>query len=158
MRRVVTRVGVLALVAAGTVALTVGSAGAARSTQSSSPDVVTVQFRVKGDLVSLEGRLHDFNCVERVQPNTFRVPGGFALVSVEVVTFKREFPPCDRNEAIWLLVTQPKSRKDPPETMGVRLRYGSRPTTVEFLHPSKDLRWTSRVIDRAHVEVDITGT
>jgi hypothetical protein len=153
MNRVLTRFGALALVAIGTVALTAGSLGAVVPRPIGSPDV-TVQFDARGDLASIQGQLHDFNCVERVQPNPFKLLN-FATVRVEVQSFNS--PVCVKNEAIWLLTTQPKSPKDPPETMGVRLRYGARPTTVEFLHVSKDLRWTSHVLNDRQVVVQITG-
>ena len=156
MNRVLTRIGALTLVAVGTAALTAGSVGAAAPRQTS-PPTVTVVFSVRGDLASIEGRLHDFNCVDRVQPNTFRLYP-FAQQTVQVESFKS--PSCaatGKNEAIWLLTAQPKSPKDPPETMGVRLRYGARPTTIDFLHVSKDLRWTSHVLSPTHVVVEITG-
>jgi len=77
------------------------------------------------------------------------------LASAQQVSFQPSV--CVKNEAIWLLTSQPKSPKDPPETMGVRLRYGDRPTTVEFLHVSKDLQWTSRVLSPGYVVIVITG-
>lgn len=153
MNRVITRIGALVLVAIGTVTLTAGSVGAVVPRQIS-PPTVTVEFRVLGDLASIEGRLHDFNCVERTQPNPFRI-SPFVTLRVEVQSFNS--PICVKNEAIWLLVTQPKSGKDAPETMGVRLRYGARQTAVEFLHASKDLRWSGHVLDDTHVVVEITG-
>jgi hypothetical protein len=149
----ITRIGALTLAAIGMVALTAGSAGAVAPRQIS-PPTVTVTFIARGDLKSFEGRLHDFNCVERTQPNPFQVRP-FDQLRVDVQSFNS--PVCTKNEAIWLLVTRPKSASDPPETMGVRLRYGSRPTTVEFLHASKDLRWVAHVLDTTHVVVEITG-
>jgi hypothetical protein len=134
-------------------AVTAGSAGADARGQAS-PRTVTVTFVVRGDLKWFDGRLHDFNCVERTQPNPFRVRP-FEHVRVDVESFDPFV--CTKNEAIWLLVTQPKSANDPPETMGVRLRYGERPTTVDFLHTSRDLRWVAHVLDSTHVEVEITG-
>jgi hypothetical protein len=41
--------------------------------------------------------------------------------------------------------------------MGVRLRYGDRPTAVAFLHADKHLRWAGHVLSRTHVVVEITG-
>jgi hypothetical protein len=156
MNRVLTRFGALALAAIGTVALTAGALGAVVPRPIGSPDV-TVQFDARGDLASIQGQLHDFNCVDSVQPNPFRLfPQSAEFVQVK--SFNG--PVCEmtgKNEAIWLLTSQPKSPKDPPETMGVRLRYGHRPTTVEFLHVSKDLRWTSHVLSPTRVEVEITG-
>jgi hypothetical protein len=153
VNRVFTGVGALAIATIGALALTAGSVGAVVPRQSGSPNV-TVVFVVRGDLALIEGKLHDFNCVERVQPNPFRIHP-FEQFRVEVQSFNS--PVCVKNEAIWLLTTQPKSSKDAPETMGVRLRYGARPTTVEFLHPSKDLRWTSHVLSPTEVVVEITG-
>jgi len=155
MNRVLTRIAALTLVAIGAAALTAGSVGAVP--RQTAPPTVTVLFSVRGDLASIEGRLHDFNCVDRVQPNPFRLLP-FAQQAVQVESFKS--PSCavsGKNEAIWLLTAQPKSPKDPPETMGVRLRYGARATTVEFLHVSKDLRWTSHVLSPTQVVVEITG-
>lgn len=155
MKRALTGIA-LAIAAIGTVTLTSGSVGAVTPRQNASPDV-TVQFVVRGDLASIQGQLADFNCVDSVQPNPFRLFPQ-STQSVQVKSFNG--PACTvtgKNEAIWLLTTQPKSPKDPPETMGVRLRYGHRPTTVEFLHVSKDLRWTSHVLSPTRVEVEITG-
>ncbi len=153
MRPAIRSIGVFALVVIGTVAIVAGPGGAVLPRPVGSPDV-TVQFDARGDLASIQGQLHDFNCVERVQPNPFKL-FSFATVRVEVQSFNS--PVCVKNEAIWLLTTQPKSPNDPPETMGVRLRYGARPTTVEFLHVSKDLRWTSHVLNDRQVVVEITG-
>lgn len=153
MNRAVTGIGTLAIAAIGAVVLTAGPSGAVNPAQTASPNV-TVMFVIHGDLASIEGKLHDFNCVERVQPNPFRIHP-FEQLRVEVQSFNS--PVCVKNEAIWLLTTQPKSGKDAPETMGVRLRYGARPTTVEFLHPSKDLRWSSHVLSPTQVVVEITG-
>jgi hypothetical protein len=153
VNRVLIGVGSLAIAALGVVTLTAGSVGAVTPRKLGSDDV-TVRFELRGDLTSIQGQLHDFNCVERVQPNPFQL-SGFAGVRVEVQSFNS--PACVKNEAIWLLTTQPKSPSDRPETMGVRLRYGARPTTVEFLHVSKDLRWVSHVLSPSQVVVEITG-
>lgn len=153
MKGVLTRIGALALVTIGTVALTGGSLGAVVPRATGSPDV-TVQFEVRGDLVGVEGHLHDFNCVERVAPNPFNLKG-FAFLRVEVQSFQKPF--CEKNEVIWLLTSQPKSPTDPPEMMAVRVRYGARPTTVEFLHVSKDLRWNYQIRSPSQVVIEITG-
>lgn len=155
MKRVLTGIGALALAVVGTGVLTAGSAGAVVPRQAASPNV-TVEFTVRGDLALIDGRLHDFNCVDKVQPNPFRLYPPDRL-PVEVQSFVSPLRPCTSNEAIWLLTTQPKSPKDAPETMGVRLRYGSRPTTVEFLHVSKDLRWNAHILSPTRVVVEITG-
>jgi hypothetical protein len=158
VNRVVARICALALLPIGVVAFAAGSVGAGVSRQDIHlPKQVTVYFEVKGDLASLQGYLHDFNCVDRVQPNPFVVSAGQKF-TVDVFSFVTGgCAVSGKQEAIWLLTTRPKSANDAPETMGVRLRYGYRPTEVAFLHTSRDLRWESHVLDRTHVVVTITG-
>jgi hypothetical protein len=155
----VKRIGTAALVAIGAATLTIGPARAVVGRAADAPSFVKVTFVVKGDLKSFEGRLHDSNCVDQVQPNPFRVfPGDAFPVGVQTRPPTPLDSCYDRNEVIWLIVTQPRSGKDAPETMGVRLRYGARrPTQVAFLHASKDLRWTDHILAPDRVEVVVTG-
>ncbi len=159
--RAVKRSAALVLVAIGVASLVAGPAAAAGGStppaerSASIPDVVFVRFEVRGDLQLVEGRLHDSNCVLGTDPNPFRVHNEEALtvvVRTQTLCFRR-----GEEEAIWLLTTQPKSPRDPPETMGVRLRYGDRATQVAFLHPSRDLRWSSHVLAPDRVVVEVVG-
>ena len=158
MKREVRRIAVVVLVAIGAAALTSGSIGALPSSSSHAPPRVTLDIVVNGDLRSAQGQVQALQCFNRPEPDPFQAPSSFLIhIDLERVVS----PACMTTAHVdWRIVAAPRSARDAPEPLVLRLRYNQKdryPFTLDCHPGSPDVQCVVREISATRVTVDLRG-
>ncbi len=142
----------IALVAVGAVVLTPGPAGAGPAPP---PSHLTLEFEVSGDLAAVSGQVSRNECFARPFPDPFRAE------AYTVTRFDLQPKlPCTHPQVEWRIRTDPRSSKDAPEALVVRVRYVEgvpRPFAVDCEQRSPDVQCNIRFIGSELVQVSLRG-